>query len=148
MTLTHGDRLLAHAEARAARAVRNRRMRALGIPVLLATVASGVSLYRAQHARVVATGASGLRHVGDHALMIAFTFAFVVLPLVGAIRSRRVFPVVVAMVAGPALTPRLFGSGGWRWWQTFVVVAAGALVSASALLRRRAAHARAPQVAT
>lgn len=148
MTLTHGDRLLAHAEARAARAVRNRRMRAVGIPALLATLASVVSLYRAQHARVVATGASGFRHVGGHATMITFTFTFVVLPLVGAIRSRRAFPAVVAIVAGPVLTPRLFGAGGWRWWQTLVVVVASALVSASALVRRRAGRARAPQVAT
>lgn len=136
VTLTYGDRLLAEAEARAHSAMVRRRMLALGVPALLATFASTAGLYRAQLEWIDATGASALRRAGTHALMIASTVTFVCIPLLGAIRSRRIVPAMIALSAGPILTPQLFGPGGWRWWQTLVVVAVCVLVSAAALRRR------------
>lgn len=146
LVLTHGERLLAAAEARARTVRARRRMLALGAPALLATGAALAALTRTQHARLSADGPHGLAHLGTHIVTIAFGVAFVALPLAGAVRARRALPAVVALLAGPVAMPMLFGGGGWRWWNAVIVAAVCALVSAGAM-QRRAARGRVAQPA-
>jgi MFS family permease len=43
----------------------------------------------------------------------------------------------LSFVAGPILSPILFGHGGWNWWQSLVVLIVTGLVLLSSLSRRR-----------
>jgi hypothetical protein len=146
--LTHGEQLLAAAEARARSARTRRRLLVLAGPALLATLTSSIALTGAQHARLSTVGPHGFRHLAIHVATIAYTLGFVALPLFGAARTSRAVPAVLALLAGPLITPAVFGVGGWRWWETFVVAAVAAVLSSAALQRRASRAGRAASAAT
>lgn len=123
-----------------------RRILMLGGPALFVTSTATVALIAEQHARRSPATPHGLGHLMTDVALIAFTIAFVASPLVGAARTARAIPSLVAVIAGPIITPRLFGAGGWRWWETLVVIAVTAAISSAALQRRAPRRRRASSV--
>ena len=142
MTTTYGEEMLAQAEAEAvARArthsARKRRVRLL-LPFLGATLWAMLDLVAARNGRLSAGGAGGIRLLFDHVLVIGWTVLFVITPMIGALK-RDPLPsgAGLSFVAGPILSPILFGHGGWNWWQSLVVLLVTGLVLFSSLSRRR-----------
>lgn len=130
--------MLAEAESRSRRTQVRRRMVVLGAPSLVVTLTSTIALSGAQSARAALADERGIQLIAIHALTIVYAVAFVALPMLGAARTRRWFPSVLALVAGPISTPSLFGSGGWRPMETVVLAVIAFLISAGALQRRGA----------
>jgi hypothetical protein len=95
-------------------------------------------LMSARSARLTGGGAGGVRLLFDHILVMVWTVAFVILPMVGALK-RDPLPAgaALAFISGPILSPILFGRGGWNWWQSLVVILVAALVLLSTLARVR-----------
>jgi len=139
MAMTYGEEILAEAEARARKiSVRRRRSRLLA-PFLIAALWAMADLMSARNARLTAGGAGGVRLLFDHILVIGWTVAFVILPMIGALK-RDPLPAgaALAFISGPILSPILFGHGGWKWWQSLVVLLVAGLVLASTRSRARA----------
>jgi hypothetical protein len=137
--MTYGEEMLAQAEARARNhSVRRRRSRLL-VPFLIAALWAMVDLISARNARLTAGGAGGMRLLFDHILIIGWTALFVILPMVGALK-RDPLPAgaALAFISGPILSPILFGQGGWKWWQSLVVILIAGLVLLSTRSRARA----------
>ncbi|MGZ4141775.1 MAG: hypothetical protein ACXVQY_04625 [Actinomycetota bacterium] len=142
MAQTYGEQMLARAEARARnRSVRRRRVRLL-VPFLVATIWAMLDLVAARNARLSGGGAGGLRLLVDYVIVIGWTIAFVIGPMVGALK-RDPLPsgAALAVLSGPILSPILFGSGGWTWWQSLVVIAIACVVLLSVRARRRSTNA-------
>ena len=136
--MTYGEEMLAQAEDRARKqSAKRRRARLLG-PFLIAALWAMFDLMSARNARLVAGGAGGIRLLFDHILVAAWSVAFVILPMVGALK-RDPLPAGAALsfVSGPILSPILFGHGGWKWWQSLVVVLVAGLVLVSTRSRAR-----------
>ena len=136
--MTYGEEMLAQAEDRARKqSAKRRRARLLG-PFLIAALWAMFDLMSARNARLVAGGAGGIRLLFDHILVAAWSVTFVILPMVGALK-RDPLPAGAALsfVSGPILSPILFGDGGWKWWQSLVVVLVAGLVLVSTLSRAR-----------
>jgi hypothetical protein len=139
MTMTYGEEMLVQAEARARKvSVRRRRSRLL-IPFLIAALWAMADLMSARNASLTAGGAGGVRLLFDHILVMGWTAAFVILPMAGALK-RDPLPAgaALALISGPILSPILFGHGGWKWWQSLVVVLVAGLVLLSTRSRARA----------
>jgi len=139
--MTYGEEMLAQAEAEAferarARSARKRRARLL-LPFLGATLWAMFDLMAARNGRLSAGGAGGIRLLFDHVLVMGWSLLFVMAPMIGALK-RDPLPsgAALAFVAGPILSPLLFGHGGWNWWQSVVVLLVAALVLLSNLTRR------------
>ncbi|MFA5892040.1 MAG: hypothetical protein WDA27_13990 [Actinomycetota bacterium] len=140
---THGERLLAQAEARAkARGERKRRSLLLA-PATAATLWALADLVAARHSRLSMLHAGVLRYVFDHTQVIAWTIALVVVPLAISVK-RHPIPggAALTLLAGPIATPLVFGHGGWKAWQTGIVILACTLILAGARARARARTAR------
>ena len=139
MTVTYGERILLRAEARSrARAARRRRLTLLA-PAWIATVWAAADLIGARQARLSALGAGGMRLVVDHAEVIVWTVAFVMVPLAIALRPRPFASgAALAFLAGPIASPLLFGPGGWSWWQSGVLAVVAFVVLSAAKQRRTA----------
>jgi hypothetical protein len=139
MTMTYGEEMLAQAEARAGKqSVRRRRSRLL-VPFLIAALWAMADLMSARNARLTVGGAGGVRLLFDHILVMAWTVVFVILPMIGALK-RDPLPAgaALAFISGPILSPILFGHGGWKWWQSLVVILVASLVLLSTRSRARA----------
>lgn len=124
---TYGDRLLARAEFRAER----RRRMALLLPLIAAALWALADLVAARHGRLIAQGAGAVRHATDHLVPIAWTVILVVgAAAIGLKPKRSSAPLLVSILAGPVLSPALFGPGGWHPWQTalFLALALFALI--------------------
>jgi hypothetical protein len=141
MAVTYGEEMLAQAEAEAferarARSARKRRARLL-LPFLGATLWAMFDLMAARNGRLSAGGAGGIRLLFDHVLVMGWSLLFVMAPMIGALK-RDPLPsgAALSFVAGPILSPLLFGHGGWNWWQSLVVLLVAALVLLSNLTRR------------
>ena len=142
MALTYGEEMLAEAEAQAltrmrVRSARKRRVRLL-LPFLGATLWAMFDLMAARNGRLTAGGAGGIRLLFDHVVVIGWTVLFVIVPMIGALK-RDPLPsgAALSFVAGPILSPLLFGHGGWHWWQSLVVVLVAGLVLMSSVSRPR-----------
>jgi hypothetical protein len=139
MAMTYGEEMLAQAEARVRKqSVRRRRSRLL-VPVLIAALWAMADLMAARNARLAGGGAGGIRLLFDHILVMGWTGVFVILPMVGALK-RDPLPAgaALAFISGPILSPILFGHGGWKWWQSLVVILVAGLVLLSTRSRARA----------
>jgi hypothetical protein len=139
MVMTYGEQLLAQAEGRARkRSARRRRVRLL-VPFLITALWAMADLVAARNARLAAGGAGGFRLLVDHVIVIGWSVAFVVLPMMAALK-RDPLPsgAALSFIAGPILSPILFGNGGWNWWQTLVVTVVAGLVLLSTRSRARA----------
>jgi hypothetical protein len=139
MAMTYGEEMLAQAEARVRKqSVRRRRSRLL-VPFLIAALWAMADLMSARNGRLAGGGAGGLRLLFDHILVMGWTGVFVVLPMVGALK-RDPLPAgaALAFISGPILSPILFGHGGWKWWQSLVVILVAGLVLLSTRSRARA----------
>ena len=142
MAVTYGEEMLAQAEAEALtrmrlRSARRRRVRLL-LPFLGATVWAMLDLVAARNGRLSAGGAGGIRLLFDHVLVMGWTVLFVIAPMIGALK-RDPMPsgAALSFVAGPIISPLLFGHGGWNWWQSLVVLLVAGLVLLSGLSRLR-----------
>ena len=142
MVTTYGEEMLAQAEEQAVsrarkHSARKRRVRLL-LPFLGATVWAMFDLIAARNGRLSSGGAGGIRLLFDHVLVMGWTVLFVIAPMIGALK-REPLPAGAALsfVAGPILSPILFGHGGWNWWQSLVVLIVAGLVLLSSLSRRR-----------
>jgi hypothetical protein len=128
--------MLADAEARLARraaraAARKRRVRLL-IPCMAVILWALADLIAARHARLGAQDVGVLAHVFNHFLPVTWTLLFVFAPMGAALKIDPLpAGALLAIAAGPFMTPRLFGAGGWHPWQTFVIVAVTFLVFAA-----------------
>lgn len=118
--MTYGERQLAKAEFRLAR----RRRAVLLLPGAAVIFWALADLVAARHGRVWAlTQGDGalsalLRHTADHLQPVAWTLALVLVPLLVALKPKpKRTGAIIALFAGPVLTPLLFGAGGWRLWQ-------------------------------
>ena len=138
MTVTHGETMLARAERRARGRAARRRRRMLLLPASFATVWALIGLLVARHERLSHAHASAFRHLYDHVSVAAWTLLLVIVPLAVALRPRPIpAGAALAVIAGPILSPVLFGPGGWSRWQIAVVSAVAALVLLSQRERRR-----------
>jgi hypothetical protein len=136
MVMTYGEEMLARAEERTrARSARKRRAKLLA-PFLIAALWATADLMAARNARLAHGGAGGFRLLFDHVLVIVWSGAFVVMPMIGALK-RDPLPsgAALSLVAGPVLSPILFGHGGWKWWQSLVVILVAVLVLLSTRTR-------------
>lgn len=138
MSVTYGEQMLARAEAEhGARAARKRR-RGLMYPTAIAILWSMADLIGARHARLAELDAGFFVYVVDHSMPIIWTVAFVLLPMVAALKADPLpAGAPLAFIAGPILTPFLFGPGGFRWWQLLIVTGATALVTSATIARAR-----------
>jgi hypothetical protein len=138
MAITYGEQLLRQAEVKAARRTARKRRTMLLAPSLAATLWALADLLAARNARLAAVDAGGFRHVIDNAEPILWTVLFVILPLFAALKIDPLpIGAALALVAGPILSPWLFGAGGWNWWQKIVVVLVCALTLLATSARRR-----------
>jgi len=138
MVMTYGEEMLAEAEERVrARSARKRRGKLLA-PFLIAALWATADLMAARNARLAHNGAGSIRLLFDHIIVIVWAAAFVVLPMIGALK-RDPLPsgAALSFVAGPVLSPILFGHGGWKWWQSLVVTLVALLVLLSSRARPR-----------
>ncbi len=141
MAVTYGDEMLARAESvHRTAAARRRRLTLMG-PATAATLWALADLVAARHARLTEIDAGFVRHVIDHGAPIIWTIAFVALPLIAALK-RDPIPAGAALgfLAGPALSPALFGPGGWKWWQIATVIWVVVVVFSAVTLRPRPPH--------
>jgi hypothetical protein len=138
-TLTYGEQLLADAEDRVHRRSARRRTIRLLLPFVAASLWALADLAAARGARLTIGGAGSFRVFFDHLMVGAWGLAFVIAPMVAALK-REPLPsgAALSVVAGPLAMPFLFGAGGWKWWQTIVVILIGGLVVASSRTRRSA----------
>ena len=138
MVTTYGEEMLAEAEARTRKQSARKRRTRLLLPFLAATLWAMFDLMAARNGRLTAGGAGGIRLLFDHILVIGWTVLFVIVPMVGALK-REALPsgAALSFVAGPILSPVLFGHGGWKWWQSLIVLLVAALVLLSTRTRRR-----------
>ena len=139
MVMTYGEEMLAEAEERAYRQSAKRRRARLLAPFLFAALWAMFDLMSARNTRLVGGGAGGIRLLFDHVLVIFWWAAFVIIPMIGALK-RDPLPAGAALsfVSGPILSPILFGHGGWKWWQNLVVALVAGLVLLSTRSRARA----------
>lgn len=138
MAVTYGEQLLARAEAQHRSIAARRRRRGLLYPTTAAILWSLADLVGARHARLNELEAGGFVHVVDHTMPVVWTLAFVLLPMVAALKSDPLpGGAALAFLAGPILTPFLFGGGGYRWWQLLIVMAASGLVLSATIARAR-----------
>lgn len=116
----YGERLLAGLEFRAAR----RRRFVLLLPATAVAFWAIADLAAARHGRLVAQDAGAMRQWADHLALGLWTLALVVGGMATALKPRRVpAGALVAILAGPILTPIIFrGGGGWHPWQTVLFV--------------------------
>lgn len=142
MAMTYGEEMLAQAEEQAVsrarkHSARKRRVRLL-LPFLGATLWAMFDLIAARNGRLSSGGAGGIRLLFDHVLVMGWTVLLVIAPMIGALK-REPLPsgAALSFVAGPILSPILFGHGGWNWWQSLVVLIVAGLVLLSSLSRRR-----------
>jgi hypothetical protein len=141
---TYGEEMLAQAEAEALtrmhmRSARRRRVRLL-LPFLGATLWAMLDLIAARNGHLSAGGAGGIRLLFDHIVVMGWTVLFVIAPMIGALKSDPMpSGAALSFVAGPIISPLLFGHGGWNWWQSLVVLLVAGLVLLSGLARRRPA---------
>jgi len=142
MAVTYGEEMLAQAEEQAVsrarkHSARKRRVRLL-LPFLGATLWAMFDLIAARNGRLSSGGAGGIRLLFDHVLVMGWTVLLVIAPMIGALK-REPLPsgAALSFVAGPILSPILFGHGGWNWWQSLVVLIVAGLVLLSSLSRRR-----------
>ena len=140
--MTYGEEMLAQAEEQAVsrarkHSARKRRVRLL-LPFLGATLWAMFDLIAARNGRLSSGGAGGIRLLFDHVLVMGWTLLLVIAPMIGALK-REPLPsgAALSFVAGPILSPILFGHGGWNWWQSLVVLIVAGLVLLSSLSRRR-----------
>jgi hypothetical protein len=130
--LNYGEHMLAGLEFRAAR----RRRVALLLPAMAVAFWAIADLAAARHGRLLTQDASFIRHVLDHLALAAWTLVLVLGGLATALKPRRIpAGALVAILAGPVLTPLIFrGGGGWHLWQIALFV----LLVLPALAPRRA----------
>jgi hypothetical protein len=135
---TYGEQMLRRAEAKVrARAARRRRITLL-VPATFATLWSLADLLGARHARLAAIDAGMFRTGIDHLEPIVWTFAFVIVPILLAIKPNPTPQgAALALVAGPVLTPIVFGPGGWHLWQDAILFAVCAMILLAARARTR-----------
>lgn len=121
--------MLQRAEAKArSRAARRRRFTLL-LPATVAILWSTANLVAARHDRLGELDAGVMRHASDHAQVILWGVLFVLVPLAYAVKPDPLpHAVLLSLLAGPFLTPLVFGRGGWRIWQTLIVVAVTLLI--------------------
>lgn len=136
MGLTYGEQMLAQAERRARASTTRRRLLTLFLPGALTSLWAVADLLD-----VRLEGSGGFALIFGAALPIIWTALFVIFPLYA---SLGIDPMpsgaVVAIVAGPILTPMLFGPGGWRWWHVAIMVMINGLTVAAELSRRLASR--------
>ena len=138
MAVTYGEELLARLEAEHRATGARRRRRTLLYPGAIVAMWSLLNLVAARNARLDELDAGFFTYVVDHTAPIVWTVAFVLLPLVAAVKLDPLpAGAPLAFVAGPILTPILFGSGGWRWWQVLAFLAITALVVVGTIARAR-----------
>ena len=138
MVMTYGEEMLAEAEARTRKQSAKRRRARLLWPFMIAALWAMFDLMVARNARLVGGGAGGIRLLFDHVLVMFWSVAFVIVPMIGALK-RDPLPAGAALsfVSGPVLSPILFGHGGWKWWQSLVVALVAGLVLLSTRSRAR-----------
>lgn len=130
--------MLAQAESRLRfKAARRRRLVLLG-PTTFAIFWALADLVAARHARLTELHAGFLRHAVDHGEVIGWTLLFVLAPIALAIKPEPLTSgAALSLAAGPILSPILFGSGGWKWWQVLLVALVDLLILAAARTRAR-----------
>jgi hypothetical protein len=129
--------LAQHEGKRHARMAR-RRLLTLLVPGLVTVAWATTQLVSARHARLADDGAAAVRLVVDPALPVLWAFFFVVLPLMWALKPRPLpAGAALALLAGPVLSPILFGPGGWRPWQIAILSLVAWLVLVAAVARAR-----------
>jgi hypothetical protein len=135
---TYGEKLLAQAEARTSVRTARRRRVTLLFPTVAAILWSCSDLVAARHGRLVTDGAGFFRLSIGVVVPAIWMMTFVLLPAVAALK-RDPLPAgaALAFIAGPVLTPMLFGAGGWKWWQITVVGLMTVLVLGAAMGRAR-----------
>jgi hypothetical protein len=141
--ITYGERMLLEAERKArARSAKRRRLTLLA-PTALVTFWSLADLVAARSARLSSLDAAFLHRIFDHTEVVAWTFAFVMLPLMMAVKPDPLpSGALLAFFAGPVLTPLLFGPGGWKLWQGTALTVIAALILAAHYERERMRRAR------
>jgi hypothetical protein len=132
MAATYGEQLLAHAEARANLRAARRRIGRLFVPFLIVVIWATLDLLSARSVRLA--GAGAFHRLFDHVVVVGWTAAFVIAPMAAALK-RDPMPsgAALSFIAGPIVSPLLFGSG-WAFWQSAVV----AIVASLTLLSARA----------
>lgn len=108
------------------------------LPAAIATLWSLANLVAARHGRLTELEAGLLRHAADHVQPVVWTLLFVLAPLAMAVKPDPApAGAALALLAGPAMSPFLFGPGGWSLWQTATVGVACALILFAARERAR-----------
>ena len=131
--------MLRRAEARTSRHTARKRRTMLLAPACIATVWALADQLTARNARLDAIGAGAFRQMIDNAEPILWTVLFVLLPLAGALKIEPLpSGAALALVAGPIMSPALFGPGGWNFWQQTVVIVVCVLTLAATVARRTA----------
>jgi hypothetical protein len=139
MAVTYGEQLLARAESTVRRQSARRRAARLLVPFLIASLWAIADLSAARGARLQIGGSGSFRVAFDHGIVVAWGLAFVVTPMIAALKREPLTSgAVLSLIAGPIATPLLFGAGGWKWWQSLVVFLVAGLVIGSSRARRRA----------
>lgn len=138
MAMTYGERMLADAEARARGRTAGRRRLVLLTPTVVAILWALADLVAARAARFDAGGAGLFQIAIGLIAPVVWTVLFVLAPAVASLK-RDPLPAgaALAFLAGPCVSPLLFGPGGWRWWQIAAVSAMTVLVIGGAVARAR-----------
>jgi len=139
MSVTYGERLLADVEGRRRRMMAKRRAVTLLVPTGIVVALSTIALIGARLDRLTAGEAGAFRIILDPTLPVVWTALFVLLPMWWALKPEPLpAGAALSFVAGPVMTPILFGSGGWSPWHIAVFAAVTWLVlSAAASSRAR-----------
>ena len=133
---TYGERLLAQAEARAGARTAKRRRVTLLFPTTASILWALSDLVAARVDRLEAADAGFIAFVGGVSAPVIWTVLFVLLPAVGALkRDPLPMGMALAFLAGPVLSPFLFGPGGWKWWQITIVMLTTVFVLGASLQR-------------
>lgn len=136
--MTYGERLLAGIEGKRRRKMAKRRAFTLLAPSLIAAGWSTAALSIARNQRLAEDGAGFLRQVVDPLLPILWTMLFVLLPLWWSLKPDPLpAGAGLAFMAGPVMTPILFGAGGWQPWQIALLAIVTWLVLGAAAARAR-----------
>jgi len=139
MALTYGEQLLAQAEERVRVRTHRRRSVMLMIPAAATILWALADLLVTRHTRLSTAGAGFVRYAIDHVQVLAWSLPLVLLPAVWALKRDPVpGGIVLSALAGPVVSPTLFGPGGWTKWQIAVLVLVTWLVLAAAFARRTA----------
>lgn len=138
VTVTYGERMLAGVEGKRRRVMAKRRALTLLVPSLIASGWSTSALIATRNERLATEGAGLLRLIADPALPVLWTALFVLLPLWWALKPEPLpAGAGLAFMAGPVMTPILFGAGGWHPWQIAMLAAVTWLVLGAAAARAR-----------